>query len=125
MNVLVDTSVWVAYFRGAGDLSPIDALIDEGLVVTNDLILAELVPPLLVRKSHKLVGLLREIERIPLSLDWEVIIQMQVTCLKNGINKVGIPDLVIAQHAIQNNLALFSLDGHFSKLGKHFPLLLY
>lgn len=50
---------------------------------------------------------------------------MQLTCLRNGINKVGIPDLIIAQHAIQNNLSLFSLDKHFTLLGRHMPLNLH
>jgi predicted nucleic acid-binding protein len=45
-----------------------------------------------------------------------------VTCLRNVINKVGIPDLIIAQHAIQNALSLFSLDKHFELLRRHFPL---
>ena len=119
MNVLVDSSVWSAYFRGASDLPALDWLIEEGLVVTNDLILAELTPVLLVRGERKLVGLLREIERVPLTLDWDGIIEMQVTCLRNGINKVGIPDLIVAQQAMQYNLSLFSLDKHFRLLSKH------
>ena len=44
MVVLVDTSVWIDYFRGAGDSEPLDYLINENLVVTNEIILAELVP---------------------------------------------------------------------------------
>jgi hypothetical protein len=44
--VSIDTSVWIAYFRGEGDLDDVDWLIDENLVVTNDLILAELDPDL-------------------------------------------------------------------------------
>ncbi len=125
MNVLIDSSVWVAYFRGAGNVTTVDWLIEEGLIVTNDLILAELTPALLVRRERKLVSLLREIERVPLTLDWDGIIKMQIICLHNGINKVGIPDLIIAQHAIQNNLALFSLDKHFAFLGRHMPLNLH
>ena len=125
MKVLIDSSVWVAYFRGVGDVTTVDWLIEEGLIVTNDLILAELTPPLLVRGERKLVSLLREIECVPLTLDWDRIIEMQVICLRNGINKVGIPDLIIAQHAIQNNLALFSLDKHFVFLGRHMPLNLH
>lgn len=122
MNVLVDSSVWVAYFRGTSDLPTLDWLIVEGLVVTNDIILAELTPALLVRGERKLVGLLREIERVPLAVDWGGIIEMQVTCLRNGINKVGIPDLVVAQHAMQHDLSLFSLDKHFRLLSKHVAL---
>jgi len=122
MKVLVDSSVWVAYFRGTADLPLLDWLIEEGTVVTNDLVLAELTPPLLVHREDKLVRLLHDIERYPLTLDWDGIIQMQVTCLRNGINKVGIPDLIIAQCAMQNDLSLFSLDKHFQLLGQHVPL---
>jgi len=125
MKVLVDSSVWVAYLRGVGDTTPVDWLIEEGLVVTNELVLAELTPPLLVRGERKLISLLMEIERIPLTLEWEAIIQMQVLCLRNGINKVGIPDLIIAQHAIQNDFELFSLDKHFALLARQIPLNLH
>jgi len=122
MKVLVDSSVWVAYLRGTPELPLVDWLIEEGMVVTNDLILAELTPPLLVRRERKLVGLFHDIERFPLIIDWDGIIQMQVTCLRNGINRVGIPDLIIAQCAIRHDLALFSLDKHFHLLAKHVPL---
>lgn len=125
MKVLVDTSVWVAYFRGARALPALDWLLEEALVVTNDLILAELTPALLVRGERKLVGLLREVECIPLALDWHGIIELQVICLRNGINNVGIPDLIVAQHTMQHTLALFSLDKHFRLLSNHVPLTLH
>lgn len=124
MNVLVDSSVWVAYFRGAGDLAALDELIEEALVVTNDLILAELTPAMLVRGERALVGLLREIQRVPLMLDWEGIVDLQITCLRHGINKVGIPDLVVAQQAMQHDFALFTLDKHFRLLSRLVPLCL-
>ena len=122
MKVLVDSSVWVAYLRGTDGGGELDVLIEEGRVATNDVILAELIPPLLARQERELVGLLREVECVPLSIGWEEVIQMQVTCLRNGINRVGIPDLLIAQNAIQNDLVLFSLDKHFALLGRHFAL---
>jgi len=62
---------------------------------------------ILARGERKLVGLLRDIERLPLTLDRDDIIRMQATCLRHGINKVGVPDLIIAQHARQNDLSLF------------------
>jgi len=122
MNVLIDSSVWVGYFRGTGNLSTVDLMIEEDLAVTNDLILAELTPPLLMRGERKLIALLNNIESSPLTLDWKGIINLQVICIRNGINKVGIPDLIIAQHAMQNDLVLFSLDKHFSLLSKQVPL---
>ncbi|MDZ4200172.1 MAG: PIN domain-containing protein [Kiritimatiellia bacterium] len=118
----MDTSVWVAYFRGASDLPAMDWFIEEDLVVTNDLLLAELTPSLLVCGERKLVRLLGEIERLPLALDWEGIVEMQVTCLRNGINKVGIPDLIVAQQAMQCGLSLFTLDNHFRLMSRHMPI---
>ena len=125
MSVLVDSSIWIDYFRGTGSGSPLDSLIDENLVVVNDLILAELLPALHMRRQRKLINLLKEVARSPVHVDWDDIVQMQITCLRNGINKVGIPDLIIAQHAMQNGLELFSHDKHFAKLSRHVPLSLH
>ena len=125
MKVLTDSSVWIAYFRGSGDLTAMEWLLEEGLIVINELILAELTPPLLLRGERKLAALLREVECLPLTVDWDNLIELQVTCLRHGINKVGLPDLIIAQHALQNELALFSHDKHFALLARHLPLRLH
>ena len=34
-------------------------------------------------------------------------------CLQNGLNGIGIPDLIIAQNAKQNHAEIYSLDNHF------------
>lgn len=122
MNVLVDSSVWIAYFRGSDAADRMDWLISEGLVATNDLILAELLPSLLVRGENRLARLLQETVRFPLTPDWDDVIKLQTVCLRNGINKVGIPDLLIAQHARQHRLCLYTLDRHFTLLSQYAPL---
>jgi predicted nucleic acid-binding protein len=122
MSVLVDSSLWIEYFRNTGQADTLDLLIEENLIVINDLILSELVPSLTIRNEKKLISLLREIKRQPMSIDWEGIIHLQMICLKNGINGVGIPDLIIAQNAIQGKLKLLSLDKHFSLIAKHTAL---
>ena len=122
MNVLVDSSVWIAYFRGSDAADRMDWLISEGLVATNDLILAELLPSLLVRGETRLARLLRETVRFPLTPDWDDVIKLQTGCLRNGINKMGIPDLLIAQHARQHHLCLYTLDRHFTLLSQYIPL---
>ncbi len=113
MSVLVDTSIWVEYLRAGHFSEKLDFFIDENLIVTNDLILAELVPFLRVRNQKKLISSLRNIRRLNLVIDWNQIIDYQYKCLKNGINGVGIPDLIIAQNAIQNDCEIFSQDNHF------------
>lgn len=113
MSVLVDTSIWVDYLRFGNFSEKLDFFIDENLIVTNDLILAELVPFLRVRNQKKLISLLRNIRRLDLFIDWNQIVDYQYKCLKNGINGVGIPDLIITQNAIQNDCEIFSQDNHF------------
>jgi len=111
--VLVDTSVWIDYFRSGDHSGKLDFLIDENLLVINDLILAELVPFLIVRNQKRLINLLTEVPLLSLSINWDQVVDFQVKCLKNGLNGIGIPDLIIAQNALQNRCELFSLDCHF------------
>jgi predicted nucleic acid-binding protein len=113
MTVLVDTSIWVDYLRSGNFSEKLEYLIDENLIVTNDLILAELVPFLKIRKQKRLISILLHIRRLDLLIDWNQIIDFQYKCLENGINGVGIPDLIIAQNAIQNDCEIFSQDNHF------------
>ncbi|GJQ59587.1 MAG: PIN domain-containing protein [Candidatus Scalindua sp. AMX11] len=118
MQVLVDTSIWVDYFRGGIKSSELSALIDENLIVTNDIILTELIPSLRVKRQNKVVRLLNEIMKFPLKINWEEIIQFQIKCLKSGMSGVGIPYLIIAQNSKQNNCRIYSLDSHFRMLQK-------
>jgi len=118
MDVLVDTSIWIDYFRAGNNSKDMDHLIDENIIVINDIILAELVPYLKMKKQPKIIQLLHEINRVPLNIHWEEIIDFQVTCLQSGANGVGIPDLIIAQNAIQSNCNVYSLDKHFSLLNR-------
>jgi len=125
MKVLVDTSVWIDYFRAGNNSSDMDTLIDENMIVTNHIILAELVPYLKIKKQPKVIELLHEVNRTPLVINWEEIIDFQVKCLKSGANGVGIPDLIIAQNANENNCEVYSIDKHFRLLNKILKIKLY
>ncbi len=116
--VLVDTSIWIDYFRDGKSSCDLEILIDENLIVTNEIILAELIPYLQIKKQTKVIKLLNEVNQTPLDIHWEEIIQLQVKCLKSGANGIGIPDLIIAQNAKQNNCKIYSLDKHFKLLNK-------
>ena len=125
MAVLVDTSIWIDYFRGGENSVDMEFLIDENLIITNDIILAELIPYLKIKKQTKVVNLLYEVTKMPLDIHWEEIIEFQLKCLKSGANGVGIPDLIIAQNAKQNNCTIYSLDKHFRLLNKVLKIKLY
>ena len=125
MKVLVDSSIWISYFRSGEREEVLDFLIEENVIVTNELILAELVPFLKLQNKKRLIELLCSIEQLPLSIDWKNIITLQTKALKSGINGVGIPDLIIAQNAIEKGAYVFSEDKHFKLLSEVSRLLTY
>lgn len=125
MTVLVDTSVWIDYFRGGENSENLNILIDENHLVTNELILTELIPFLKVRKEIKVINLLQAIRRIPLQINWDEIMEYQVRCLENGINGIGIPYLIIAQNAKLNGLEVYAVDKHFQLLNQVIDLKLF
>ncbi|TGK17809.1 PIN domain-containing protein [Leptospira stimsonii] len=126
-RILLDSSVWIEYLRNSNSsiAAKVDELIDAENVYTNDLILSELVPFLKIRKQSKIISSLEAIERFSLKIDWNQIIEYQLSNLKNGINKVGIPDLIIAQNVVQNKAILFTLDKHFKLMSKNIKLKIY
>lgn len=124
MQVLVDSSVWIDYFRGDGNSDKLDYFIDENILVINDLILAELVPFLRLKNQRKLVILLGSVKKLDMNIDWSQIIDLQFKCLKAGINGIGIPDLIIAQNAFQHHCEIYTLDQHFELLEKPLKLAL-
>ncbi len=121
MFILVDSSVWIDYFRTGKKSHRLDEFIDNNLICTNDVILAELVPFLRIKKAHRVIHLLNEITRIPLKIDWEAIIDYQTLFIENGINNIGIPDLIILQNVLQNELILYSFDKHFKLMNQYYP----
>ena len=119
MKILIDSSVWIDYFRSGAHTAKLDTYIDQNLLCTNHLILAELIPFLKVKKQFKVIKLLESLTIITLNINWDKIINLQSTCIQKGINKVGIPDLIILDNVIQNDLVLYTLDKHFKQINKH------
>ena len=116
MSILIDSSIWIEYFRNGNNYEKVDFLVDENLVVTNDLILAELTPFLMLKRQNTLIELLQSINKLRLDIQWDQIAKLQYQCLQNGLNGVGIPDLIIIQNTIQNGSKIYSLDKHFSHM---------
>lgn len=125
MQILVDSSVWIDYFRGGTKSDDLDILIDENLIVTNDLILTELIPYLRLQNRRKLIRLMSLIFKYKMDIDWNQIIEFQTKCLKKVINGVGVPDLLIAQNSIQDQCEIFSLDQHFALMKNPLKLKLF
>ena len=119
-RVLVDSSVWISYFGDKSAHLKLNSLIQNNQICTNNLVLAELLPSLHLKEQEALIGLMLELPIIELSINWELIINFQIHNLRNGINKVGIPDLILVDSVLANNLILYSEDKHFRLMQEHF-----
>ena len=123
--ILVDTSIWIDYFRNGNTADALDKLIESDMICINDVILSELLPSINQRHEEELKELLLSFPKLQMKIDWNEIVFMQTENLRNGINKVGLPDLMIAQNTIQNKVKLFSCDKHFQLIKNLFPLYLF
>ncbi|WP_273208522.1 PIN domain-containing protein [Runella zeae] len=111
--ILVDTSVWVGYFRKGENAESLEKSITLDLICTNEIILSELIPALQHTRQRELIQSLNALPCVPYTIFWEGIRTLQVLNLTNGINRVGLLDLMIAQHCLHQNLELWSLEKHF------------
>lgn len=117
-RILIDSSVWIEYFR-TGKPEKLDRIIEEDLACINELILTELAPSLMMKNETDIIEGLQSIEKIPMNIDWHIVRDYQIMNLQKGINKVGIPDLIILQQVIDQKISLFSFDKHFKLIHNH------
>ena len=115
-GVLIDTSGWISFFKHGDGI--VSELISEDIVCTNELILTEILPVLYLKKQEALIESLNSIPVLPLNIDWSLIRGYQVMNLERGVNKVGIPDLIILQQVIEQKLSFYTLDKHFKLMNE-------
>jgi len=119
-RILVDSSVWISYFRDESAHDRLTGLIRDNQICTNNLILAELIPYLHARDQNEVINLLAELPAIELTINLEFIINLQIQNIQHGINGVGLPDLMIVDTVAANGLILYSEDIHFKLICEHF-----
>jgi predicted nucleic acid-binding protein len=123
--ILVDSSVWIDYFKGNERTKTLDLFIELDLAATNELILTELLPFLRHHNEKEIFSMLSILPRIELEIFWEGIREIQKLNLKRGVNNVGIPDLIVAQQCIDKNLELWTFDKHFRLMAEYLELKIY
>ena len=124
-DILVDSSVWISYFKSRKEFSFMDDLIDDYRICINDVILTELLPSIMHQKEFVLANLLRSINKYDMNINWQEIQNYQLLNIKNGNNKVPITDVLIAQNCIRNDLILLTLDKHLILMKNYLPLQIY
>ena len=124
-TILVDSSIWIDYFRDARKHIILDELIVENQICVNDLILSELLPFLYCKKQQEVIEALLALPKIKIRIDWSALIHLQTANLLEGLHNVGVPDLIILQNVLDHNLVLFSADKHFKRMCDIFDFRLF
>jgi predicted nucleic acid-binding protein len=125
VSVVVDTSVWIDYFRGKG-ASELDELLREGLVILVPVVAAELLSAPLTRRERREVTelfLALPLQPTPLT-HWCAVGELRAQLLKVGV-RVSTPDAHVAQCALDAQAALWSRDSIFRTMARSVPLHLF
>ena len=117
-KLLVDTSIWIEYFRGRlSDAAVIEQKLGQGTVFVTGPIVAELLQG--VRTSAEADELRRCIDAIPYAectlADWLTAGEMAFTLRRKGIT-IPLTDLIIAAVAKRIGAAVYSRDKHFARI---------
>jgi Predicted nucleic acid-binding protein, contains PIN domain len=124
-NYMVDTSIWIDYFRNAHKErnNLIDSLIDENRVYINGIILSELL--LGARNENDfnaLASTMRGLNFVDIDQNgFELVGRNGFLLKKKGIS-IPLSDLVIASNCIEHDLVLIDNDKHFKTISSHLKL---
>ncbi len=113
---LVDTSVFINFFRGEDD-TELDLLIEEDRVILSQIVLLEIIEGLTKVEAKKVFNLLEGLEVLE-DFPPAVACQELLAKAKNLGLKGGISDLLILTDCYVNNIKLYSLDIKLTRLAK-------
>ncbi len=114
-KVLIDTSIWIEYFRGNAQIGEaVDLLIDASSAYITGPIMAELIHGVKNKKqAEELLASLKALPYVDIrKSDWSDIGFFSLELRKKGI-AIPFTNAVIACMAIKNHLCVYSLDKHF------------
>jgi len=123
--VLIDSSIWIDFFKGNEKVAFVSNILLAGLACTNEVVLTELLPSMRIKKEENLIKLMRQVRKFDMEIDWTQLRNIQSMNLQNGNNKVPLADIMIAQNCIQNDLKLLTTDKHFIKMAEYLPLQIF
>jgi len=112
MDYIIDSNIWIEFFNRGNYFNSVSDLLINNEVYINKIILAELIPSARSNNEEELIDCLYGIELLELDINWDEIIEIQHTCIRKGINKLGLLDIVIAQNARQYNVGIFTINRH-------------
>jgi predicted nucleic acid-binding protein len=123
--LVVDTSIWVEFFRGA-PLPALEDALHDGLVLLPPVVVAELLSaPLSASERRKLSDFLSDLPLHPTPFaHWEAVGALRAHLSRRGLS-VSTPDAHVAECAIEAGAFLWSKDAIFRKMTRASELRLF
>jgi hypothetical protein len=124
-RVLIDTSVWISYFKDRDSRlsDKVDEILTSAHVYIPKVVIAELMRG---AKSEKEIAVIEDFFEAFTVIDhtestWEQAGRLSFSMKRKGIT-IHLIDCYLAITAQENNCKLFSLDEHFKSIKKFTPL---
>ena len=117
-RILVDTSVWIEYFRNNPDITGIiDTELSNNNICTTGPIITELLQGVKTEKELKLLSdHVDALSYLECGInDWKKAGQISFMLRKSG-HTVPVSDVIIAVVAINNGAYVYTLDNHFKQI---------
>jgi len=122
--VLVDSSAWIAFFRGdAGAIGRVDPLLRDGRAAITGAVYAELLSGARTRSAFEnLRTLLRSLDWLDEPPDaWDRVAEARFALARQGV-QAFLVDLLVAVTAAEAGAALLTRDRDFSRVTRVLPL---
>lgn len=123
--VIIDTSIWIEYFRESSQnvMIQVESLLDKDLVLLPKIILAELLQGTKDKKEQTLLkNHFKLVKQISESDDtWENAGLLSFEIKKKGYF-ANLSDCYIASIAMENDASVYSLDKHFKLISEEIGL---
>jgi predicted nucleic acid-binding protein len=112
--ILVDTSVWIDFFRRGPPLSRLAGLLEAGDVCTHAFVIGELALGFLGRRRSQILADLRLLPELPVAADTEV--QQLVEARKLLGTGIGWVDTHLLASALAARVELWTLDRRLARV---------
>lgn len=117
-KVLVDTTVWIEFFRGRSKVADrLESLLKENTVWTCGVVMFEILQGIRSEdEKNKILSVLASLPYIEMTkVLWQSAVAVSTSLEKKGLNP-PLSDIFIATIAIENDLSVYTIDHHFEQI---------
>jgi predicted nucleic acid-binding protein len=117
-RILVDTTVWIEFFRARSKIGDhLEMLLLENAVSTCGVVMFEVLQGIKSEgEKNKILGVLASLPYVEMTKKlWHRAADLSIRLKKNAVN-LPLSDILIAAIAAENDLSVYTLDNHFKQI---------